>query len=281
MKVLVIAHGHPDFSVGGAELAAYNLYAALKDRPEVGEITFLARTDHRVAGAWRDQAETAQRVPVASGHVGLVPAAVVVSERDHTPCFANSFSAKQPDVVFVHHFANIGIEILREFRRTLPQCLHRADAARIYRDLPAQRPDGQEQHQAPLLPGNHRGLQSLLPRAQRAGFLAAQALHPEALRGGRHVHLAVGIPAPALHRMGHPARIHHGDRERSADFSRSPKRANGARRNRFGFFGQVTEYKGVDLLLKRHAHDAAADPKVDAGRNPRRQPREPGKGCAS
>jgi len=46
MKVLVIAHGHPDFSVGGAELAAYNLYSALKDRTDVREITFLARTDH-------------------------------------------------------------------------------------------------------------------------------------------------------------------------------------------------------------------------------------------
>ena len=46
MKILVIAHGHPDFSVGGAELAAFNLYGALKDRADVNEITFLARTDH-------------------------------------------------------------------------------------------------------------------------------------------------------------------------------------------------------------------------------------------
>ena len=30
MKVLVIAHAHPDFSVGGAEIAAYNLFGALK-----------------------------------------------------------------------------------------------------------------------------------------------------------------------------------------------------------------------------------------------------------
>ena len=26
MKVIVIAHAHPDFSVGGAEIAAYNLF---------------------------------------------------------------------------------------------------------------------------------------------------------------------------------------------------------------------------------------------------------------
>jgi len=46
MKVLVMAHGHPDFSIGGAEIAAYNLYTALKERSDVSETTFLARTDH-------------------------------------------------------------------------------------------------------------------------------------------------------------------------------------------------------------------------------------------
>ena len=30
MKAMVAAHAHPDFSVGGAEIAAYNLFRALK-----------------------------------------------------------------------------------------------------------------------------------------------------------------------------------------------------------------------------------------------------------
>lgn len=33
-RILVLAHGHPDFSLGGGEIAAYNLYKALKSNPE-------------------------------------------------------------------------------------------------------------------------------------------------------------------------------------------------------------------------------------------------------
>jgi len=32
MKAMVIVHAHPDFSVGGAEIAAYNLFRTLKAR---------------------------------------------------------------------------------------------------------------------------------------------------------------------------------------------------------------------------------------------------------
>ena len=45
MKTMVIAHAHPDFSVGGAEIAAYNLFRNLKARRGYGESIFLARTD--------------------------------------------------------------------------------------------------------------------------------------------------------------------------------------------------------------------------------------------
>ena len=51
MKAMVIAHAHPDFSVGGAEIAAYNLFRVLKTRREYGESIFLARSDSGLAGA--------------------------------------------------------------------------------------------------------------------------------------------------------------------------------------------------------------------------------------
>ena len=35
MKAMVIAHAHPDFSVGGAEIAAYNLFRVIKTRPRI------------------------------------------------------------------------------------------------------------------------------------------------------------------------------------------------------------------------------------------------------
>ena len=41
-RTLIVSHGHPDFNKGGAEVAAYNLYSAMRDRGE--DAFFLART---------------------------------------------------------------------------------------------------------------------------------------------------------------------------------------------------------------------------------------------
>ena len=43
-RVLYIAHGHPDFSYGGAEWAAYYMYQSMKDS-DTYEPFFLARYD--------------------------------------------------------------------------------------------------------------------------------------------------------------------------------------------------------------------------------------------
>ncbi len=44
-RVLVMAHGHPDFSLGGGELAAYNLFKALREDDTVEQAWFIARHD--------------------------------------------------------------------------------------------------------------------------------------------------------------------------------------------------------------------------------------------
>ena len=91
----------------------------MKDRPEVSEITFLARTDH---------------ASLAPGAIGLKRPNEYLWRQDIGDWFRLQSSypnaiyttfreflqIKQPDVVYVHHFANMGIEILRELRRTLP-----------------------------------------------------------------------------------------------------------------------------------------------------------------
>ena len=44
-RILVVSHGHPDFSLGGAEIAAYNLFEAFKNNDDVEDTWFLARAD--------------------------------------------------------------------------------------------------------------------------------------------------------------------------------------------------------------------------------------------
>ena len=55
-RILVMAHAHPDFSLGGGEIAAYNLFQAYRRNEHVEQAWFLGRAD---------------RGRGASGHIGL------------------------------------------------------------------------------------------------------------------------------------------------------------------------------------------------------------------
>lgn len=121
MRALVIAHGHPDFSVGGAEIAAFNLFTALKRQRSISDVVFLGRCDHQNLGhgaimmlrhgeyLWRQDIGDWFRLKSAN------PVAILTAFRE----FLQFVS---PDVVFIHHFVHMGVEVLREIRRTLPQC---------------------------------------------------------------------------------------------------------------------------------------------------------------
>ncbi|POR40313.1 glycosyltransferase family 4 protein [Methylobacterium sp. V23] len=121
MKVLVVAHAHPDFSVGGAEIAAYNLFTCLKEKDTVSDITFLARTD---------------LISTAPGSIALRRAGEFLWRQDIGDWFkmrtayprsmATNFRdfllSKSPDFVFVHHYSHIGVEMLEEIKVALPDC---------------------------------------------------------------------------------------------------------------------------------------------------------------
>lgn len=248
MKVLVIAHGHPDFSVGGAELAAYNLYSALKDRTDVREITFLARTDH---------------TSLAPGAIGLKRTNEYLWRQDIGDWFRLQSSypnaiyttfreflrTKQPDVVFVHHFANIGVEILRELRRTLPNAFI---ALTLHEFMAICQRNGQmvknqtkrlcyrESIEDCNLCFPNYSVQDFWLRKhflQKHFEAADMFISPSEFLRQRYVDWGIPGELIAVIENGQPT------------FSRLSDTHRRDRRNRFGFFGQVTEYKGVDLLL--------------------------------
>ena len=251
MKAMVIAHAHPDFSVGGAEIAAYNLFRTLKARPSYGESIFLARS------------ELASQ---AHGSIMLRRPGEYLWRQD----IGDWFRLRTQNPMSIVALPRVSQNRAPGGRLLASLCQHRRggpardqidpsglpadrDAARIYRHLQSQWPDGEEQDQKALLSGDDRGLQQLFSRADAAGFLAAQALHPEALRICGRVRVARRRSCASVTSSGaFPRNTSSSSRMGNRRLQRSKRAAPpGTRlRARFGFFGQITEYKGVEILLQ-------------------------------
>lgn len=119
-RVLVVAHGHPDFGPGGGEIAAYTLFRALRSHPGVETAAFLARTAE-------------PRLPI--GAVGRLREGEYLVRGEiadwplmrGAPCdappgrgLADLLAELSPNVVFLHHYVHMGLETLAEIRAALP-----------------------------------------------------------------------------------------------------------------------------------------------------------------
>lgn len=249
MKVLVVAHGHPHAGIGGGELAARNLFLALKDHPKVSAACFLARTG-------------GEGVP--PGAIDLLSNGEYLWRRrivdwfelragDEPPLsatFRDFLLDRSPDVVFVHHYVHLGLEFLGEIRRTLPAArlvltLH--DFAAICHNgglmtktgfgrLPCGRAEPEACHAC--FP--ERTPQDFANR--RAGILDRLAavdrfVAPSRFLAERYVEW--GVPASRL------SIVENG----LEPMEPLPPVPSPDGRVRLGFFGQVREAKGLDILL--------------------------------
>ena len=122
LRILIVAHSHPEVSNGGAEIAAFELFRALQAQGGC-DVWFLGCDRHLA--------------PERPGAVITQP----YSDAEYIYCtgefdwfkFANPdprfpaeierlFLQLRPDVVHVHHYINLGIEIFQHLRRVLPEC---------------------------------------------------------------------------------------------------------------------------------------------------------------
>jgi glycosyltransferase involved in cell wall biosynthesis len=119
MRILVLAHGHPDLSTGGGERAAYSLFERLKQSPGITKAVFVA-ADHSGAighdaafGSFRGRAdEILVATPPVDGFtfqsVGYDALKRLVTDLIH---------AVKPDLVHIHHFIFWGAEVIELFRQ--------------------------------------------------------------------------------------------------------------------------------------------------------------------
>lgn len=115
-RILVVSHGHPDFSLGGAEIAAYNLFEAFKNNDDVEDTWFLARADRGrgVTGQIhkRRDNEYLWEQGIADWH--LMKSA---HQESITTWFVDLLKSLKPTVVHIHHYAHIGLEFIRAIKK--------------------------------------------------------------------------------------------------------------------------------------------------------------------
>jgi glycosyltransferase involved in cell wall biosynthesis len=119
-RVLILAHGHPAFSKGGAELAAHALHRALNQTAD-WESYFLARSN--VPGLRHTGSAFGLRPdPCEILFSGASESFDFAARepRDLWRDLAELLRRLRPDIVHFHHYVGFGIEALRVVRNTLP-----------------------------------------------------------------------------------------------------------------------------------------------------------------
>lgn len=249
MRILILGHGHPRFSKGGAELAAHALFRGFDALP-AHDAWFVARApdQQRFAGA-HDVMAIAPREYLVRGEADAMGLHASV-RLDEAGDFAALLRAIDPDVIHFHHYLHLGIELIRLVRRTCPKSrivltLHefialcanqgqmvKTDGRLCYRSNPL------DCHGCfPERPVSEFFLRE---RYLKSFFgLVDCFIAPSRFLAQRY--LDWGLPGERLHVQENLI----------ADGPRLPPRplTEGETRGRFAYFGQLTPYKGLDLLL--------------------------------
>jgi glycosyltransferase involved in cell wall biosynthesis len=255
-RVLYVLHNHPAFSPGGAETYALDVARALSHSDEF-EPLVLARVDPVTYGGETEQAET--RFAALDGDEGQL-LALIPEERfdkffmrmDDQGRFARRFTEllrqERPDIVHLHHTLFLGAELISAIRRTLPQapivftlheylpiCNHYGQLVRTFGGLCTHDSPRRCHECFPEIPPQEFFLRKRLIRShfdQVDTFIAPS-------RFALEQYVRWGLPRTRLRYEPHG---YQPVRRLSAE-ERSP-------RSRFAFFGVLTPFKGVDVLLR-------------------------------
>ena len=254
MRILIISHGHPAFSIGGAEVASHNLFRALGATKGI-DAYYLSRSpsslprhvDTPLMSLRQGARETFLHTEawdqfwLSNGGIG-----------DLQGAFSDYLRHVQPDVVHFHHVIGLGMEAIVQVRRVLPDtaivitfheylsiCINHGQMVKTSRNALCRSASPAEC--AGCFPQHSPGL-----IFQREAFLKDHLLTADAFISPSHFlidrYVAWGLPADRF------TMIENGLAPQTAAAPR--KLAAKARRARFGFFGQLSEFKGLHVLLE-------------------------------
>lgn len=256
LKVLELSLWHPELVRGGSQQIAYETFKALQQTPGI-EPTFLASVDRSVGAFYKAGA----RITGFDGRPGEY--LFLSQDYDYTwhkvanpllvAAYADFLAELTPDVVHVHHFMLFGIDLLTVTRKVLPKakivftfheflsiCAADGQMLRKTDQSLCTKASSARCHQC--LPG-HGPEHYFLREAWFKRHLECVDVFtvPSQFMIDRYV--AWGLPSEKMEHVtnGQP------------DYSAGTKTLEGPApksRNRFGFFGQLVDNKGVWVILE-------------------------------
>lgn len=260
-KVLYICHNHPAVRPGGAEAYALELYQAMRASDHV-EPFFLAKGGPPLSTSGRIHSGTCiapiggddhQYFLYTDGYEYDWLYGTITGKDFYTRHIHNFLAAIQPDIVHFQHTLFLGYDLIRQVRNTLP------DAPILYtlhEYLPICHRQGQmvrREDDALCLEASPRRCHECFPEISPQSFFMRKRfiqshfalvdlfIAPSAFLRDRYVDW--GIPA---------------DKILGEEYGRLPANSTAEPgedrlRTRLGFFGQLTPFKGVDVLLEAMA----------------------------
>ncbi|NDY90910.1 glycosyltransferase family 4 protein [Ideonella livida] len=249
-RVLVVAHGHPELSRGGAEQAAYDEYRALGAMP--GHESFLlARAP--LSGSHGGTPFSVYRAPSEFLFHSDMPDLFKLSQPIKHMVWSGfrEFLLKlRPDVVHFHHYVFLGVELISEVRRTLPEAkiiltLHEFWALCHREGLMVRAQDDRLCSEA-----TPRACHACFPAYTPEDFLLRNSFIKSHLAGVdafvtpseflRQRYVDWGLPAHRVHTL---------ENGQAQALTRVVDRPGTHPNRQFAFFGQINKWKGLDLLL--------------------------------
>ena len=247
-KVAFISHGHPDLSKGGAEMASWNLYRDLKSRADF-DCIYIARTDGPSHGGSTFSVRNDELLlhTQMSDWFNL-------STSNLKPLFndlGELLKQFSPDVVHVHHYAHIGIELFAAIKQAVPNakliftihefmamCMHNGQMVKKPSLKLCEKPTPNDCHECfpRHTPGDFFLRQSYL---LDQFSLVDSFVSPSHFLANRYIEW--GLDASKMHVI---------ENVLPAIKALPPRQITSeSMRGKLAFFGQINPYKGLDVLL--------------------------------
>lgn len=248
MRIVIFSHGHPFFSKGGAEIAAYNLFREINSRGEHTAV-FIGRAQSDLMHAFTSLAMVGENEYLVAGNAGIENLTATTSLQESSD-IGQLLQSIKPDVVHFHHYSHLGIELLRLVKNVCPNvrlvltlhefmaiCLHngqmvKTDGRLCYRYSP------RECH----LCFPHLTPEDIFLREQyiKSFFkLVDIFISPSNFLKERYVAWGIDERKITVLENGLPSEDRLAPRALAQEESRA----------RFAYFGQINPYKGLDIIL--------------------------------